>query len=110
LLTGSNEFKLFDPRNFWDLKIALFHVVSFNSFKKLTHRTHLVLSVKLNRLNEELMFDVLLFLFYLVERVHGKKGDPLHVEAGYDLVGHGRLAARAAAADPNDQWFNKFLS
>lgn len=66
--------------------------------------------MKLNRLNEELMFFVLLFLFYLVERVHGKEGDPLHVEAGDDLVGHGRLAARAAAADPNDQRFDKFLS
>ena len=51
-------------------------------------------------------FDCLVVLFFVedfVERVHGEEGDPRHAQLLDDRVGHGRLAARASAADADQE-------
>ena len=50
---------------------------------------------------------VLLLVEHLVEGVHGQEGDPRHAQLLDDGVGHGRLAAGAAAADADQERLNQ---
>ena len=55
-------------------------------------------------------FDGLIVLFMVqnfVEGVHREEGDPRHAQLFDDRVGHSRLAARAPAADADQEGFDQ---